>query len=34
MYEGKGEPLLSREQFYWRLAWHALIGVLRLWAQQ
>ena len=30
MYEGKNEPLLSREQFIWRLVWHALVGVLAI----
>lgn len=30
MYEGKDEPLLPREQFFWRLALHALIGLLAI----
>jgi hypothetical protein len=28
MYESKNEPLLTRVQFYWRLASHALVAVL------
>ena len=30
MYEGKGEPLLPRLQFYGRLALHALVGLLAI----